>query len=244
MEGAFHENGLPFSIHAQLCRVFRALHRLFGKEHLQFFLVQLAAYYAQSARVKGCAVADVYLAGHIVKVQPLSVRALDYALRAQYHAICDCIGEGGELALNLFLGELLARLRAPAGEHFVGMVMVVMLVIMSAAALIAVLVVVFVLIFIIIVVMMLMVVSATALIAVSVIVLVLILIVVMVMMLMVVSATALIAVFVMVLVLILIVVMVMMFMLALNFLRKFGQLVGKGGGVLHCGKDFLTVQFL
>ena len=46
----------------------------------KLLLIQLAAYYAQTARVGGSALVDVGFAGVVVEVQPFAVFARDYAL--------------------------------------------------------------------------------------------------------------------------------------------------------------------
>jgi len=108
-----------------------SLHAEQGGECL---FVQLRADDAQTARHSGRAGADVDLAGHMVKVQPGAVRRRNDALGAQHDAIGLAVVQCGEGIADLFLGELLRRLDAPALEDLVGVV-AVMMVMMAAVVL-------------------------------------------------------------------------------------------------------------
>ena len=86
---------------------------------------------AQAAGVVGGAIAHLVLLGHIVKVQPLAVGGGHDALGPQDGAVFAGV-QGCQNAVDIRLGELLGGLRAPAGEHLVGVV--VMMMVMAAAA--------------------------------------------------------------------------------------------------------------
>ena len=82
---------------------------------------------AETSGYAGAAAADVGLLGHVVKVQPVAVAGVHDALGAQDGAVFLLVVQRGEDRTQLGLGELLRRLRAPAREDLVG-VMVVMVV--------------------------------------------------------------------------------------------------------------------
>src|SRR5699024_7846151 len=91
--------------------------------------VQFGADDAQLAGDVGGAGADLMLAGHHVKLQP-AFAAVHNALGAQDHAVIAAV-QLGEGFFQRFTAELVGRLTAPAGEHLVGVVVVV---VMPAAA--------------------------------------------------------------------------------------------------------------
>lgn len=68
----------------------------------------------------------------MVKVEPGAVGSRDDALCAQHNAIGLAVVQRGEGIADLFLGELLRRLDAPALENLVGVVAVVMMVMVAA----------------------------------------------------------------------------------------------------------------
>ena len=150
--------------------------------------------HAEAAGHGSLAAAKVDLTGDVVKVEPLAVGCVHDALGTQHGAEAGLIVELAEGIAQLFLGELLRGLHAPALEDLVGMVMVMMVM----------------LVFVIVIVMMMVMALALGIVA-----LLAVLMVVMVMMVLV-LVIVIIVVMVMV-VLVLIVVIVMMVMMALAF---------------------------
>ena len=102
-------------------------------------LVQLRADDAQPSRDGGGAVAQVDLAGHKVKVDPLAVRTGHNALGTEDHAVLAAV-QGFQGSAHVGLREDLGRLHTPAGEHLVGVVAVVVMVMVVAAAFVVVMV--------------------------------------------------------------------------------------------------------
>ena len=90
-------------------------------------LVQLGADDHQLSAHVCAAAAHFPLAGHIVELQPAVCAAVHDALAAQDHAVIAGI-QLGEGVLHFSLGELAGRLDAPAGEHLVGIVVMMILV--------------------------------------------------------------------------------------------------------------------
>ena len=111
-----------------------------AEEVVQLMLAELGADDAQSAGVVGGAIAHLVLLGHIVKVQPLAALGADDALGAQDGTVFTAVQRRQD-ALDLALGEHLHRLRAPAGEHLVGVVMVMVMVVAATGAMLIMLVV-------------------------------------------------------------------------------------------------------
>ena len=91
-------------------------------------LVQLAADDAQLAGDIGAAGADLVLAGHHVELVP-GVAAVHNALGTQDLAVLAAV-QGGQCAVQVLAGVAVGCLAAPAGEHLVG-VMVMMVVMMA-----------------------------------------------------------------------------------------------------------------
>ena len=75
----------------------------------------------------GCgAAADIRLARDVVKVQPLAVARVEYALGAQDDAVLHSVGEGIEDLAQLRLAVLAGGLLPPARKDLVGVMVVVM----------------------------------------------------------------------------------------------------------------------
>ena len=104
--------------------------------------MKFAADYAQSARNACRAFAYVRFPRNVVKMQPLAFPCND-TLCTEHGAVYGFVLNGLQSKLKLFLRELMRRFQAPAGEHFVCMVMpvVFMTVVVPTAAAFAVLVV-------------------------------------------------------------------------------------------------------
>ena len=69
----------------------------------------------------------VRLCGYVIKVDPLSVLTLDYALCTKDHAVRVILGESLENCINSLDGKLLCGLTTKAGEYLVGMVVTVVM---------------------------------------------------------------------------------------------------------------------
>lgn len=101
---------------------------------LQPVLSELCADYAEFPGDIRLSRPDAMLPGHIVEVDPGAVLGGDHALGTQDGAVFAAV-QGGQYALDAGCGELCGRLLAPTGEHFIGMVVaVVVMMIMAAAA--------------------------------------------------------------------------------------------------------------
>ena len=78
--------------------------------------------------------ADIFLTGNIVKVDPLTVCTSNDTLCSQNSTV-DAAGELAQNILDLLNGELAGGFHTPGGEHLVGMMMVMIVMVMTAAAL-------------------------------------------------------------------------------------------------------------
>ena len=172
-------------------------------------------------------VAHLVLLGHIVKVQPLAVGGGHNALGPQDGAVFAGI-QGRQNAVDIRLGELLGGLRAPAGEHLVG---VVVMVVAGALRIVALALAVMMVVMLVLVVFMVM-----LMIMVVMMVLVLVLILVMIMIVMMVMLMR---------ILVMLVMMVMMLgLLGLVLGPHLLQQLVSQGHLLHGGQNGLTVQLV
>ena len=89
--------------------------------------VQLGADHDQLAAHICTAGTHFPFAGHIVELQPAVCAAVHDALAAQDHAVIAGV-QLGEGVLHFGLGKLAGRLDAPAGEHLIGVVVMMMVV--------------------------------------------------------------------------------------------------------------------
>ena len=106
---------------------------------LYFIVVDTCSNYTKSADNTGCAVSYVRLCGYVIKMDPLTVCALNYALCAKDHAVGIILRERLENRVYTLDGKLLGSLTAKAGEHLVS-VMMVSVIVTSAGAMLTVLV--------------------------------------------------------------------------------------------------------
>ena len=97
--------------------------------------------HAHAAGDLRAAAADIGLAGHIVKVDPAAVGRGHDALGAQNNAVAVLVDERVERGADLVVGVLARRLRAPAREHLVGVVMMVVMIVAAAVVVVMVIVV-------------------------------------------------------------------------------------------------------
>ncbi len=95
-------------------------------------LTDLRANDTQTAGNTGSTAADIRLAGNIVEVDPTVAFRRNNALAAHYHAVFTAVKSGKDAA-DLIIGEHLGGFGAPAGEDFIGVVMVVMTVVVIVA---------------------------------------------------------------------------------------------------------------
>ena len=179
-------------------------------------LFYLGADNAETSDSTCAACADIRYSGDVVEVYPLAVLAGNYALCSEYHAVLLLVSEsfksGGYLLSRVGVGSL----NAPACEHLIGMMVVVVMVMASA--------------------------GAVRVMVVMMLVLVLIVMVMVVMMLMLVLIVMVMVVMMLVLVLVLMVMVVMMLMLSL--FKKSLQLVIKGILLSHSVNKLLACELV
>ena len=214
----------------------------------KLFLVERGTDHAQLARNIGSTRADIRLAGNVVKVYPLAVRALYDTLRTEDRSEIVRFGKAVEDRLYLIGRILLRGIHAPACEHLVRMMMVVMIVIMvvTAAAIVVVIVMMLVLI-VIMVVVMVMVVMVVIMIVVVVVIAAMVMIVVMmfmpVMIVIVIMVIMVVVAAVIVIMMMMLVLAVMMSALGAYFLLG-KKLLRKMIAVLHSLENFLSVELV
>ena len=102
------------------------------EEGAEALLLQAAADDAQPAGIVRRAGTDLMVLRHIVKVIPHAVAAVYNALGPQHRAVRTTV-QGGEDLLQLLGRKGVGGLHAPAGEHLVGVMAVVMMVVAAAA---------------------------------------------------------------------------------------------------------------
>ena len=237
------------------------------KEFLYFFVIQTGSDHAKSAYYRRTADSHVGLAGYVIKVEPLAAFALNYSLGSEDHAVIIGLGEGFKSRDKLFAVKLLCCFCAEGREHFIRMVVmvivaaasavlvmivVVMLVIVAVALLVMIvmvmLVIVTVALLVMIVVVMLVIVAVALLVMIVMVMLVIVamalLVMIVVMMLVIVAVALLIMIVVVMLVVVtvalLVMIVVVMMMLFLDCLYKMLESIG----LLHSCKDVLTVKVL
>ncbi len=96
--------------------------------------------HAQTACGGGTAMAHIGSAGHIVKVNPLTILSGDNAFCTEHHAIGIRIGKRLQCCCDLFHCVGLRCFRAPACKYIIRMMMVMSMIMASASAVLAVLV--------------------------------------------------------------------------------------------------------
>ena len=109
---------------------------------LYFIVIDTCTNYTESADNTGCAVSYVRLCGYIIKVDPLTVCALNYTLCTKDHAVGIILGECLENRVYTFNSKLLGSLTTKAGEDLVSVVMVVIVTMTSTRTMLTVFVVV------------------------------------------------------------------------------------------------------
>ena len=197
-------------------------------------LFDLGAYNAESADSSCTACADIRYSGNVVKVDPLTVLAGNYALCSEYHAVLLFVSEGFKCGSYLLSRVAFRSLNAPACKYFISMVVVMMIVIVAAAGAVRTVV----------VVMMFMLVLVIMVVVMMMFMLVLVIMVVVVMMLMLVLIIMVVVVMMFVLVLIIVVVVVMMLMLMLSLFKKSLQLIIESVLLSHSVNKLLTCELI
>ena len=197
----------------------------------------------------------VGLCGYVVKVYPLTVFSLNYALCAQNHTEGIILGEGLESVFDALNSELLGGLTAEAGEHLVGVMMVVSVVMATARAMLTVVVVVMMVLFTVMVmlvvvavalftVMVMLVVVTVALFTVMVVLVVVAVALFIVMVMLVVVAVALFIVMVMIVIVAVAFFTVMVMLVMLMLLFKLFKCRVESILLLHCGENILAVELV
>ncbi len=195
-------------------------------------LFDLGAYNAESADSSCTACADIRYSGNVVKVDPLTVLAGNYALCSEYHAVLLFVSEGFKCGSYLLSRVAFRSLNAPACKYFISMVVVMMIVIVAAAGAVRTVVMVM---------MMFMLVLIIMVVVVMMFMLVLVIMVVVVMMFMLVLIIMVVV--MMMFVLVLIMVMVVM-MLMLSLFKKSLQLIIESVLLSHSVNKLLTCELI
>lgn len=209
-------------------------------------LFDLGAYNAESADSSCTACADIRYSGNVVKVDPLTVLAGNYALCSEYHAVLLFVSEGFKCGSYLLSRVAFRSLNAPACKYFISMVVVMMIVVVAAAGAVRTVVVVMmfmlVLVIMVVVVMMFVLVLVIMVMVVMMFVLVLIIMVMVMMMLMLVLVIMIIVVMMFVFVLVIMVMVMMMLMLSL--FKKSLQLIIESVLLSHSVNKLLTCELI
>ena len=138
------------------------------EKHRQFFLFQVCSDHAQTSGIVRLSFPHLVLARHQVKLFPQAAFHGDDALRSENRAISFTFGQCFQDLFQFSFCVLMSSFSSPAGEDFIGMmmVMVMVMVVMATAAVIMVVVIVMTMIMMVMMVMMMtmvvMVVMATA----------------------------------------------------------------------------------
>ena len=99
---------------------------------LYLIIINIRTNYAKTTDNTGRAISYVRLCRYVIKVYPLTVFTFNYTLCTKDHAKRVILGESLENRVYTLDSKLLGGLAAKAGEHFVSMVMMVIVIMTSA----------------------------------------------------------------------------------------------------------------
>ena len=106
---------------------------LFRKQFRQFLLIEFGSDHADFAGKLCLSLTDINLAGHIVKIGPLTCAVRQHAFGAEHKAVNVFLLQRFKTGSDLILHIGGCRLASPAGKDLVRMVMMLMLMIMASA---------------------------------------------------------------------------------------------------------------
>lgn len=105
---------------------------LFRKQLRQFLLIEFGADHADLAGKLCLSLADIDLAGHIVKISPLACAVRQHAFCAEHKAVNVFLLQHFEAGSDLILCVGSCRLTSPTGEDLIRMMVMLMIMVVTA----------------------------------------------------------------------------------------------------------------